>query len=143
MKLIVNKASDFSLSRSHSVNIVIATALFVGLSGCGGRVANPVKAVNAYDDQLSCDHLRAELQVNQAHILDLNGERAADRQHNVGQLLVGPMFIDLSDSEKKEIKALEARDTVLNGYLAQRCPTDAAAPAPAAPPATAPAAASR
>jgi hypothetical protein len=95
------------------------------LAGCGGRSSHPIEAATAFDAQLSCDHLRAERQVNDLRIADLQGEKDNDGTNNVGKVVgqgvVGIMFLDLSDSEKKEIEAFQARNKVLDQMLAERC----------------------
>jgi hypothetical protein len=97
----------------------------VMLAGCGGRSIHPIEATNAYDGQLTCDHLRAERRVNDARIADLIDEKGGDANNNVGKVIgqgpVGVMFLDLSDSEKKEIEAFQARDKVIDQMTAERC----------------------
>ena len=77
--------------------------------------------MNDYDDRLSCDHLKAEHSVNDARILELTHERKQADMNNVGMLLVGPLFMDLSSSEKTEATALVKRDAVLDQLIAARC----------------------
>jgi hypothetical protein len=106
----------------------LVSVLFVSMTvlcGCGGRSSHPIEATNAYDSQLSCDHLRAERQVNDARIADLAGEKGGDANNNVGKVLEGPvgiLFLDLSDSEKQEITAFQTRNKVLDQLIAQKCP---------------------
>ena len=115
------KAFNF---RAGARNIVVFFSVAI-LSGCGGRASHPIETTNAYDARLSCDHLYAERQVNDARIVDLAGEKRGDAGNNVakaiGQGPVGILFLDLSDSEKKEIEAFQARNTVLDQMIAERC----------------------
>ena len=99
---------------------ILAVCLLV--AGCGGRVARPVAATNDYDDQLTCDHLHAEREVNDSKLTDLTQERHHDNANNVGMVLVGPLFIDLSDSERKEAEALVKRNAVLDQLIVRKCP---------------------
>jgi hypothetical protein len=112
-----------SLRAAFGAATVVPTLL---LSACGGRSSHPVEATTAHDAQLSCDHLHAERRVNDARIADLDGERKGDSDNNVGKVIgqgaVGILFLDLSDSEKKEIQAFQARNKVLDQMVAERCP---------------------
>jgi hypothetical protein len=83
------------------------------LAACGGRVSHPVDTTTPYDSRLSCDHIQAELVVNQKHIDDLFNEKDDDENNNVGMLVIAPLFMDLSDSEKIEVTALQKRNDVL------------------------------
>jgi hypothetical protein len=42
-------------------------------------------------------------------------------RNNLGFLLLDPLFLDLSNTEQKEITAFQARNQVLDGLIAQRC----------------------
>jgi len=90
-------------------------------AGCGGRAAQPVASTTPMDATLSCDHLRAERQVNLARIADLGGERH-DANRDVARLVMDPLVIDLSQTEQREIAALEARNQELDRLIAGRCP---------------------
>jgi hypothetical protein len=114
------------------------------VAGCGGRVSRPVALTTTLDQQLSCAHLKAEYENNMFRIDELVGERHAQMRDNVGfaaLLLSGPLFLDLKDTEKKEIAALMDRNTRL-GQLGtnKSCPSLAAkaAPAPTTTPTPAP-----
>lgn len=85
-------------------------------------MARPVSATNDYDDLLTCDHLRAEHGVNDSKLADLTKERKSDNANNVGMLLVGPLFMDLSSSERTEAQALVKRNAVLDQLIAKKCP---------------------
>lgn len=92
-------------------------------AACGGRTANPVPEKRAIDASLSCDHLAAEAEVNEARLADLAGEVDAKHERNAGMLLVSPLFLDLSDAEKREADALKARNRHLASELERReCP---------------------
>jgi hypothetical protein len=95
------------------------------LSGCGGRVSRPVAAHEPYDDQLDCAHLTAEKSVNTALARDLTGEQANDANNNLGQLLLNPLFLNLSGSEQRELEAFAAREKVLDQLIARKCPKTA------------------
>ncbi len=102
-------------------NRLLALAMLTLLAGCGGRVSRPVAATNAYDDQLSCTHLHAEKDVNAARARDLAGEQRNDLGNDVGLLLISPLFLNLSGSEQRELRAFAARDQVLDGLIARKC----------------------
>ena len=95
------------------------------LSACGGRTTNPVAATTPYDAQLTCEHVQAEREVNDAHIADLKNEEQDDTRNNVAFVvtggIAGALVTDASHSEETEIKALKARDDVLDGLIAEKC----------------------
>ncbi len=97
-----------------------------GLSACGGRVANEVQQVRPSDGALSCDHLEAELTVNRSKMAELTGERQMANDHNVGKIagaVLVPayiLFLDLSDTEKKEAEALMRRNEEVERLMTAR-----------------------
>lgn len=101
--------------------------LVLSLDSCGGRVARPVSATTPYDSQLTCEHITAERTVNDARIADLKGEEHDDIDNDVGFAigmgLTGAVFLATSDAEKSEIKALHARNAVLDDLMAKKCPS--------------------
>jgi len=104
----------------------------LALAGCGGRVAQPVQLTRAIDSSLTCDHLKAEYDNNLKRRIELTGESADKVGNNIGILLISPLFLDLSDTQKIEVKALLARNGRLE-ELAQgkQCPALAGAQAAA------------
>jgi hypothetical protein len=111
------------------LGVVVAVSL--ALVACGGRVARPVDSTTAIDDQLSCDHLRAEQQVNDARIADLKDEKSGATNNNVAGVVTGGaagvLMLDVSGSETKEISALRERNKVLDGLIAKKCQASSAA----------------
>jgi len=91
------------------------------LSTCGGRVAHPVAINNDYDDRLTCDHLKAEREVNDSRLADLVKEGKHDDLNNAGMAVINPLFLDLHDSERKEADALTKRNAVLDGLIGKKC----------------------
>jgi hypothetical protein len=94
-----------------TVCLALSTALLA--SACGGRKADPVSLKRATDGQLTCAHLSAERSVNEARVKDLLGEAEAANLNNFGLLLVSPLFLDLSNVEQEEVRALNARNEEL------------------------------
>ena len=92
------------------------------LAACGGRVGHPVEAATPLDDRLGCDHLSAERRVNDARIADLKGEKNNAGVNNAAFLIWQPLFLDVSNSENKEIAAFQERNRVLDRFIAERCP---------------------
>lgn len=98
----------------HRVAIFVVCASV--LSGCGGRPAEPVAENRAHDSSLSCDHILSEAEVNADRILGLLGETELADEQNAMLLLAAPIsiafpfFLDLGDSERREIQALEKRN---------------------------------
>ncbi|MBO6506710.1 MAG: hypothetical protein JJ850_01010 [Kordiimonadaceae bacterium] len=97
---------------------VLASAFF--LSACGGRASEIVSIERESDTLLSCEHLAAEYRVNASRIPELQTERSNQNGNNVGLLLVAPLFLDFSDTEKKEIEALKQRNNRLLGLMQQK-----------------------
>ena len=95
----------------------------IGLSACGGRVVNLTPATTALDSQLSCSHLFGEYENNNKRLVELTGERGDKPLHNVGMLLVSPLFLNLSSAEKEEAESIYLRQQNLEGLLqAKTCP---------------------
>ena len=100
---------------------VYLAAPIVFLTGCGGRVSRPVEAVTAYDGLLDCEHLQAEKEVNRDRARGLTGEQKLDTFNSLGLLIMtGPIFLNLKDSEKTELRAFAAREQVLDGLIAKK-----------------------
>ena len=89
-------------------------AIFVTVTACGGRKAEPVEAVRASDAQLTCAHIAAERRVNASRIADLTGESEFRVKNNVGLLLASPLFLDFSDSIQVEVRAIGERNEQLD-----------------------------
>jgi hypothetical protein len=101
---------------------VIVLAGFL-VAACGARKAEPVQKIRASDDKLTCDHMAAEKKVNLVRAQDLLKEENAQEGNNIGMLLINPLFLDLSGTEKKEIAALHDRNQRLDGLMLQKnCP---------------------
>ena len=101
----------------------LAAIAAVTLCGCGGRAAMPVSVVRDIDPQLTCDHLQAEYDNNARRGVELSGESAEKVGDNLGLLLVSPLFLDLSDTQKVELKALVDRNERLKTLAAAKgCP---------------------
>jgi hypothetical protein len=105
----------------------VAVALLMALvSACGGRVANEVQAAGPNDRLLTCDHLEAERTVNLARMADLVGERRTSNDNNAGMIagaVLVPayiLFLDFSDTEKKEAEALVRRNETLESLIVSR-----------------------
>lgn len=105
---------------------LVCVVLIAALSACGGRVAKPVQQNRASDALLTCQHISAEREVNETRILDLVGETDFANNNNAAKVLGGVatlMFLDLSDSEQREIVALQARNKrLLELGTAKNCP---------------------
>ena len=90
--------------------IITLTACFL-MAACGGRVAQPVMLQTSLDENLSCTHLSGEYDNNTKRLVELVGEREGKAAKNIGTaLFVNPIFLDLSQSQKQEVAALDARN---------------------------------
>lgn len=97
------------------------------VSGCGGRQANPVDEQTALDTRMGCEHIRGEYSVNQARIAELSQESGRGNDTNaalVAAVAVGGvanlMFLDLSDTMRRETDALQRRNQRLQGLASER-----------------------
>jgi hypothetical protein len=85
-----------------------------------GRSAAPVPMMAAYDNDLSCEQIQAEIGSNESKARQLIDEDNSHRNSNiaigtVGVLLFWPALfaLDLSDAERVEAEALHERNTHL------------------------------
>ena len=90
------------------------------LTACGGRKTELIAVERETDAILSCDHMIAEYMVNEERIPELDDERKKETANNIGLLLTGPLFMDFSGSEKKEIAALIDRNQHLKKLMANK-----------------------
>jgi len=116
---------------------IIASTLIasVALLGCAGRAANPILQDQIGDNQKSCDTLQVEMAGIQTQIQALIPQSDKTGK-NVG-LGIGGLFLlgipwffmDLTDAEKNEINAYNARYNRLQTIAAQKkCPFLAVTP---------------
>ncbi|MGH6975712.1 MAG: hypothetical protein ACREED_01665 [Stellaceae bacterium] len=110
---------------ARAAAFILLLSLSLSLSACGGRTTHPIAATTPYDGQLTCEHVQAEREVNEAHIADLKNEEQDDNRNNVAFIVTGgiggALAMDASHSEETEIAALKARDDVLDGLIAEKC----------------------
>jgi len=67
--------------------------------------------------------MAAEQKVNLERAQDLSREETAQEGNNIGIMIFSPIFLDLSPTEKNEIKALNDRNQHLDALMAEkRCP---------------------
>ena len=103
--------------------ILICSLLMIGLTACAGRNASPVAIHNAYDEQLSCQQVRAEIAVNSEKIHKVEMERLNSRTRNYAVGAVSLVFwpalfaLDVSRAERDEIGAMKARNENLDRML--------------------------
>lgn len=103
----------------------LAIASLVILAACGGRVARLVEPRSALDAQLSCDHMEAEFSTHFNRLRELSDERKRGTRDNVGILLMSPLFLNLSDTERKEAASLQERNKILLDLAeARQCTAD-------------------
>jgi hypothetical protein len=110
------------IKRGSEMKMHSVIVLLVGLAGCGGRVALPVQTVQAIDPQLTCDHMSAEFDNNARRGRELAGEKGDSTRDNLGFITM-PLFLDIDDTQKKELAALIARNARLQELAAAKsCP---------------------
>jgi|GEM_PF-1199423 len=106
----------------HQYWALALTALL--LTGCGGRKLDLVEVHRDTDVRLTCGHMDAEFHVNTNRIAGLTGERSHETTNNFGMLLVAPLFLDFSGTERKEIQALQQRNLRLIDLMTEKECTD-------------------
>ena len=96
---------------------VVAVLCVLAVGACAGRNAAPVPSMTAYDNNLSCEQIQAEILSNEQKAQQLVQEENSSRNSNiaigaVGFLLFWPALfaLDLSDAERVEINALHNRN---------------------------------
>ena len=94
---------------NYQLSMILCTCSVL-LNSCGGRVIQPIETTRTIDPMLSCAHIAAELDNNGKRAKELLGERKDQGVNNLGFLITSPLFLDFSDTEKKEIKALAERN---------------------------------
>jgi hypothetical protein len=105
----------------RAVGLISLVVLGLSSAGCGGRQAQIVPVSSALDDQLTCTHLQGELNANISRFGELTQERSNRTRDSVGMaLFVSPLFVDLSDTERREAAALEERNARLRSLAAGR-----------------------
>lgn len=100
--------------------------LSVLVSGCGGRLANPVPDYRVGDERMSCGELRSEM----AHI-DTQVAKLLPDSKKTGKnvalgvagwfLLVPWFFMDFSDAERVEIRSYQERYLALEKLAVRAC----------------------
>jgi len=91
--------------------IGLITIMVVFLQACGGRMAQPVLQYNALDQAFTCDHLKAEFNLNKRKFNALDDEEEQRNIDNTTQLFFGsPLLLDLTSTLDKERAALQTRN---------------------------------
>lgn len=98
--------------------LILAFAIF--LASCGGRVAQPIALESGFDDQLSCAHLVGERANNIKRLAELTGEGEDRIENNIGLLVASPLFLDFSDTLKREAEAIIARNERLTALMEEK-----------------------
>lgn len=90
---------------------ILSLFLLLTLQACGGRMANPVMQYNALDTAFSCEHFKAEFDLNKQKFNALHKEEEKRDLGNVAQLIIGsPLLLDLTKTIDKERTALQSRN---------------------------------
>ena len=94
--------------------LLISCLLSLSLFGCGGRTANPVAAIKAGDEQLSCSALRVEMSNVEKQVQSLLPKSKKTGKNvalgTAGLFLIVPFFfMDFSGAEQAEIRAYQER----------------------------------
>lgn len=113
-----------SMALSMTLSMTLSLGLAMATASCGGRVARTVPETTSFDDLLTCTHIVAQIETADARIADLTQEARDQSEQNVGKFLfMGAIWMNLNDSEKKEITALQKRRAELERLKAEKgCP---------------------
>jgi hypothetical protein len=104
------------------------------LSACAGRAPQLTPAVQAMDQQMTCEQIQAEAKINNDRITDLASEQGWKVGQNVAAGVVGlviwPVWfgMDFQDAAGKEAKSISQRNEYLMTLAKTRCasPTETA-----------------
>jgi hypothetical protein len=108
--------------------LAIAMTALMGLSGCGGRSANPVIISQSGDQQLSCKGLKFEMENIKDDIQRLLPSTDKTAQNIAlgvaGSFLLVPLFfMDFKNADKAEYDALRQRYNYLLAIaISKNCP---------------------
>ena len=99
--------------------------VFVFLTGCAGRKANPIAIYLQGDENRSCEELKMEITQLQADMQRLlpktNKEGTNTLWATAGMFLIAPyFFMDLKDAEKTEFDAMRRRHNRLLIFAAKK-----------------------
>lgn len=106
---------------------LMALAVCFTLSACAGRAPQPVNVVQATDNLMTCDAIRAEVNANSRRISELGSEQGAKSAQNIAAgvgavLFILPIFLmDFQGSAGIEARALQSRNDYLATMAHQRC----------------------
>lgn len=98
--------------RLNLLKTLCATFLMaIMLQACGGRAAHPVLQYNALDTAFTCEHLKAEFNLNKRKFNALDDEEEQRNIDNTTQLFFGsPLLLDLTSTLDKERAAIKTRN---------------------------------
>lgn len=99
------------------------------LSGCAGRAAQPVAAIQPNDDQMNCLQIHNALKLNTVEIKGLLADSSSTRGKNVAAGVIGTIiffpalfFMDTKNAAHDEAQALVRRNGVLfKRYKIMQC----------------------
>lgn len=98
---------------------LLSVLVMMGLSACGGRIAQPVAENRAVDTRLSCEHLGGEYDNLGLRASELVGERSQANLENI-YWLTSPLFLDFSGTTGKEMQAIQIRSARLEELMLAR-----------------------
>jgi len=100
------------------------TLMAVFLQACGGRAAIPVLQFNALDQAFTCEHLKAEFNLNKQKFAALDDEEEQRNIGNATQLFLGsPLLLDLTSTLDQERAALQTRNEQIKKLgIVKDCP---------------------
>jgi hypothetical protein len=128
--MVPHETKPVTLENDMKKTLILGVATLALLAGCAGREAHPVAMIQPQDTSESCQSIAAEISANNAQASSLASQASTHNATNalvvgVGALLFWPALfaLDLSDYERQEIAALQARDMHLQEMSAQHaCP---------------------
>jgi hypothetical protein len=109
----------------HRTALALGALILMG--ACAGRPPAPVAVVQATDDSMTCDAIRAEVNANNQRIADLGAESGAKVAQNIaagvaGAIFILPLFLmDFQGSAGIDERALRSRNDYLAALARTRC----------------------
>ena len=106
----------FLQKRKDLVCMLLVCIMLMVSCGCGGRTAYPIQQVQSGDYNMNCSSIRMSMSNIYSQIQSKKGVVSKNSNTNTAEFAVGMLlfwpalfFMDLSEADRTELKALESR----------------------------------
>lgn len=103
-----------------TLRALLLLATVFAVVGCGGRATQLMQTAQPLDNQLSCVHLRGELENNKKRQAELRTESGEAATNNLGYAVTSPLFMDLSTTVRDETEALTRRNERISELMDEK-----------------------